>query len=85
MNLPDVRGREAILKVHAKNVKLDPGVDLSVIARGTPGLFRRGTGEFVERGRVAGGAHEQKIRRHEPNWKRRATRSAGAANAAAWR
>ncbi len=37
VNLPDVRGREAILKVHAKNVKLDPVVDLAVIARGTPG------------------------------------------------
>src|ERR1041385_2300717 len=32
VNLPDVRGREAILKVHAKNVKLAPGVDLSIIA-----------------------------------------------------
>ena len=38
VNLPDVRGREAILKVHAKNVKLDPTVDLSIIARGTPGF-----------------------------------------------
>jgi cell division protease FtsH len=37
VNLPDVRGREAILKVHAKNVKLDPSSDLAVIARGTPG------------------------------------------------
>jgi cell division protease FtsH len=37
VNLPDVRGREAILKVHAKNVKLDPTADLSIIARGTPG------------------------------------------------
>src|ERR1035437_2661700 len=37
VNLPDVRGREGILKVHAKNVKLAPAVDLSVIARGTPG------------------------------------------------
>jgi cell division protease FtsH len=37
VNLPDVRGREGILKVHAKNVKLLPDVDLSVIARGTPG------------------------------------------------
>jgi cell division protease FtsH len=37
VNLPDVRGREAILKVHARNVKLDPAVDLSVTARGTPG------------------------------------------------
>jgi cell division protease FtsH len=37
VNLPDVRGREAILKVHAKNVKLEVGVDLAIIARGTPG------------------------------------------------
>ena len=37
VNLPDVRGREAILKVHAKNVKLALNVDLSIIARGTPG------------------------------------------------
>lgn len=38
VNLPDVRGREAILKVHARNVKLSPEADLSVIARGTPGF-----------------------------------------------
>jgi len=37
VNLPDVRGREGILKVHAKNVKLEPTADLSIIARGTPG------------------------------------------------
>lgn len=37
VNLPDVRGREGILKVHAKNVKLDPLADLSIIARATPG------------------------------------------------
>ncbi|MFM2082998.1 MAG: hypothetical protein RL380_1689, partial [Verrucomicrobiota bacterium] len=37
VNLPDVRGREGILKVHAKSVKLAAGVDLSIIARGTPG------------------------------------------------
>ncbi|MBI5801693.1 MAG: ATP-dependent metallopeptidase FtsH/Yme1/Tma family protein [Verrucomicrobia bacterium] len=38
VNLPDVRGREAILKVHARNVKMDPTAELSVIARGTPGF-----------------------------------------------
>ena len=37
VSLPDVRGREAILKVHAKKVKLAKKVDLSIIARGTPG------------------------------------------------
>jgi len=33
VSLPDVRGREAILKVHAKNVKLSPDTDLSVFRR----------------------------------------------------
>ncbi|MBM4001213.1 MAG: ATP-dependent zinc metalloprotease FtsH [Planctomycetes bacterium] len=35
---PDVRGREAILKVHVKNVKLDSTVDLNHIAAITPGF-----------------------------------------------
>ena len=35
---PDVRGREAILKVHVKSVKLDPTVDLKHIASITPGF-----------------------------------------------
>ncbi|HJN88683.1 MAG TPA: ATP-dependent zinc metalloprotease FtsH [Verrucomicrobiota bacterium] len=38
VNLPDVRGREEILKVHARKVKLAKAVDLSIIARGTPGF-----------------------------------------------
>jgi cell division protease FtsH len=36
VNYPDVKGREAILKVHARNKPLSPDVDLSVIARRTP-------------------------------------------------
>jgi cell division protease FtsH len=35
---PDVAGREAILKVHCTNKPLSTGVDLSTIARGTPGF-----------------------------------------------
>jgi cell division protease FtsH len=35
---PDVKGREAILKVHAQNKPLNAGVDLATIARGTPGF-----------------------------------------------
>ena len=38
VNLPDVKGREEILRVHVKKVKLAEGVDLAVIARGTPGF-----------------------------------------------
>ena len=35
---PDVKGREGILKVHTRNIPLAPDVDLSVLAKGTPGL-----------------------------------------------
>jgi cell division protease FtsH len=36
--LPDIRGREQILKVHAAKVPLDKSVDLPILARGTPGF-----------------------------------------------
>jgi len=35
---PDVKGREAILRVHARSVKLAPSVDLHVLAARTPGM-----------------------------------------------
>ena len=35
---PDVRGREAILKIHTKKIPLSENVDLSKIAKGTPGF-----------------------------------------------
>ena len=35
---PDVKGREGILKVHTRNIPLDPNVKLEVLAKGTPGL-----------------------------------------------
>ena len=36
--IPDVKGREAILKVHTRKTILSQDVDLSIIARGTPGF-----------------------------------------------
>ena len=38
VGLPDIRGREQILKVHMRNVPIDERVEASVIARGTPGF-----------------------------------------------
>ncbi len=35
---PDVRGREGILQVHTRKIPLAPDVDISVLARGTPGF-----------------------------------------------
>ncbi len=37
IDLPDIKGRFEILKVHARKIKLDPSVDLMHIARNTPG------------------------------------------------
>ena len=38
VGLPDVRGREQILKVHMRRVPLSPDVDPAILARGTPGF-----------------------------------------------
>ena len=38
VSAPDIVGREAILKVHVKKIKLDPSVDLKKLARQTPGF-----------------------------------------------
>ncbi len=38
VNLPDVKGREGILKVHMKKINVSDDVDIRVIARGTPGM-----------------------------------------------
>ncbi len=38
VGLPDIRGREQILKVHGRKVPLDESVELSILARGTPGF-----------------------------------------------
>ncbi|MBA4417939.1 MAG: cell division protein FtsH [Syntrophus sp. (in: bacteria)] len=38
VSIPDVKGREAILNVHTRKTVLAPNIDLSIIARGTPGF-----------------------------------------------
>jgi cell division protease FtsH len=38
LDRPDVKGREAILRVHTKGKPLEPNVDLAALARGTPGF-----------------------------------------------
>jgi cell division protease FtsH len=38
VNKPDIKGREGILKVHSREVKLDPTVDMSIIAKRTSGF-----------------------------------------------
>jgi cell division protease FtsH len=38
VSLPDIKGREGILRVHTKKIPLGEDVDISVLARGTPGF-----------------------------------------------
>ncbi len=38
VSVPDLKGREAILRVHARTVKMAEGADLSIVARRTPGF-----------------------------------------------
>ncbi len=44
---PDLTSRKEILEVHARNVKLEPSVDLSKIARGTPGFSGADLGNLI--------------------------------------
>jgi len=47
---PDLKGREAILRVHAKKIKLAPGVDLKVLAARTPGFVGADLANVVNEG-----------------------------------
>ncbi|WP_404293339.1 ATP-dependent zinc metalloprotease FtsH [Microvirga sp. RSM25] len=47
IGLPDIGGREAILNVHARNVKLAEGVSLASIAKGTPGFSGADLGNLL--------------------------------------
>jgi cell division protease FtsH len=50
VELPDLAGREAILKVHAKKVKLGPDIDLNAIARATSGASGADLANIINEG-----------------------------------
>jgi len=52
MDRPDVRGREAILKVHVRGKPLEPTVNLETIARGTPGFVGADLENLVNEGAI---------------------------------
>ncbi|HEX7079578.1 MAG TPA: ATP-dependent zinc metalloprotease FtsH [Gammaproteobacteria bacterium] len=64
--LPDVRGREQILKVHMRKVPVDPNVKPSVIARGTPGFSGADLANLVnEAALLAARANRRTVRMEE--------------------
>jgi cell division protease FtsH len=56
---PDIKGREAILKVHTKNVKIDKAADLSVIARQTPGFSGADLANLVNEAALLAARHDK--------------------------
>jgi len=57
---PDLKGREEILKVHTRNIKLAPEVDLKVIARRTPGFVGSDIANLVNEGALLAAREEKK-------------------------
>ena len=60
LDRPDVRGREAILKVHVKGKPLDPKVDLASLARGTPGFVGADLENLVNEGAILAARRDKK-------------------------
>ena len=61
VHLPDVKGREDILKVHARRKPLERDVDLSVIARRTPGFSGADLENIINEGALLSGRRNKKF------------------------
>ncbi|MGI6658587.1 MAG: ATP-dependent zinc metalloprotease FtsH [Dethiobacteraceae bacterium] len=61
VSLPDVKGREAILRVHARNKPFSNDVDLSVIARRTPGFSGADLENIINEGALLAGRRDKKL------------------------
>ncbi len=58
---PDVRGREEILRVHARRIPLAPNVELKVLARGTPGFSGADLANLVNEAALLAARQDKKI------------------------
>src|ERR1700687_4384155 len=58
---PDVRGREGILKVHTRKIPLGEDVDISVIARGTPGFTGADLANLVSEAALNAARYNKKV------------------------
>jgi cell division protease FtsH len=61
VSLPDVRGREQILKVHTKKIPLADDVDMSIIARGTPGFAGADLANLVNEAALLAARQNRKV------------------------
>ncbi|UCD99948.1 MAG: ATP-dependent zinc metalloprotease FtsH [Chloroflexota bacterium] len=61
LDRPDMRGREAILRVHVKGKPLSPEVDLAVLARSTPGFVGADIENLVNEGAILAARRNKKV------------------------
>ncbi|MEJ2265268.1 MAG: ATP-dependent zinc metalloprotease FtsH [Anaerolineales bacterium] len=61
LDRPDMRGREAILKVHVKGKPLAPNVDLGVLARSTPGFVGADIENLVNEAAILAARRNKKV------------------------
>jgi cell division protease FtsH len=61
LDRPDIRGREAILKVHARNKPFDTAVDLEVLARQTIGFTGADLANLINEAAILAARHNQKV------------------------
>ncbi len=60
LDRPDMRGREAILKVHARGKPFEPSVDFGTIARGTPGFVGADLENLINEGAILAARRNKK-------------------------
>ncbi|HEV8592984.1 MAG TPA: ATP-dependent zinc metalloprotease FtsH, partial [Pyrinomonadaceae bacterium] len=61
VSYPDVRGREGILKVHTRKIPLDEGVEVNIIARGTPGFTGADLANLVNEAALLAARQNKKV------------------------
>jgi cell division protease FtsH len=64
VHLPDIAGREQILLVHSRRVKMADDVDLTVIARGTPGFSGADLENLINEGALNAARHDKEAVHH---------------------
>jgi len=65
LGMPDIKGREAILKIHAKGKSLDGAVDLNVLAKKTPGFTGADLENLLNEAALLAARNKQKAVRNE--------------------
>ena len=61
IDLPDLHGREEILRVHAAKIKIDKAADLSVIARNTPGFSGADLANLLNEGALIAARYNKNV------------------------